>query len=67
MPVIAGSRDSPIDNLYTTVLSKFTIGKDLKIKIDFEVSRAEGILEQKVEETKVALRELGLEDDVEVQ
>jgi hypothetical protein len=54
-------------NFYTKVLSKFAAGKGLKIKIEVEVSQADGISEQKVEETKVALRELGLEDDVEVQ
>jgi hypothetical protein len=52
---------------YTKVLTRFATTKGLKIKIDFEVSQAEGISEQKVEETKVALRELGLGDDVEVQ
>ena len=54
-------------NFYTKVLSKFAAGKGLKIKIEVEVSQADGISEQKVEETKVALRELGLDDDVEVQ
>jgi hypothetical protein len=54
-------------NFYTKVLSKFAAGKGLKIKIEVEVLQADSISEQKVEETKVALRELGLEDDVEVQ
>ena len=54
-------------NFYTKVLSKFAAGKGLKIKIEVEVSQADGISEQKVEETKVALRELGLDDDVEVK
>jgi hypothetical protein len=53
-------------NFYTKMLTRFATTKGLKIKIDFEVSQAEGISEQKVEETKVALRELGLGDDVEV-
>ena len=52
---------------YTKVLTRFATTKGLKIKIDFEVSQADGISEQKVEETKVALRELGLDDDVEVK
>ncbi len=54
-------------NFYTKVLTRFATTKGLKIKIDFEVSQGEGISEQKVEETKVALRELGLDDDVEVK
>jgi hypothetical protein len=54
-------------NFYTKVLTRFATTKGLKIKIDFEVLQAEGISEQKVEETKMALRELGLGDDVEVQ
>lgn len=48
-------------------VTKFAAGKGLKIKIEVEVSQADGISEQKVEETKIALRELGLGDDVEVQ
>jgi hypothetical protein len=54
-------------NFYTKVLTRFATTKGLKIKIDFEVSQADGISEQKVEETKVALRELGLGDDIKVQ
>ena len=54
-------------NFYTKVLTRFATTKGLRIKIDFEVSQIEGISEQKVEETKIALRELGLEDDVAVK
>ena len=54
-------------NFYTKVLTRFATTKGLKIKIDFEVSQVDGISEQKAEETKVALRELGLDDDVEVK
>ncbi len=54
-------------NFYTKVLSKFAVGKGLKIRIGVEVSQEEGVSEQKVEETKIALRELGLDDRVEVK
>jgi hypothetical protein len=54
-------------NFYTKVLSKFAAGARLKIRIGVEVSQKEGISEQKVEETKGALRELGLDDKVEVK
>jgi hypothetical protein len=52
-------------NFYTKVLSKFAGGKGLKITLNVEISPEEGLPTQKIEETKVALRELGLKDDVE--
>jgi hypothetical protein len=51
-------------NFYTKVLSKFAGGKGLKITINVEVSPEGGVSKQKIEETKVALRELGLNDDL---
>jgi len=54
-------------NFYTRVVSKFAPDKDLKLKVTIEASPPTGISEQKVEETKVALRELGLNDDVSVE
>lgn len=51
-------------NFYTKVLARFATGSDLKISMKVEVASADGISEQKVEETKVSLRELGLKDDV---
>jgi len=50
-------------NFYTKVLSKFAGNRGLKLTVRFELT-ADGISQQKIEETKVALRELGLEDDV---
>jgi hypothetical protein len=50
-------------NFYTKVLSGFAVGKGLKIKFEVGVSQSEDIPEQTVEETKVALRELGLGGD----
>ncbi len=54
-------------NFYTKVLSRFAIGAGLRIRVSVEVSDESGISEQKVEETKVALRELGLDDEVIIE
>jgi hypothetical protein len=51
-------------NFYTKVLSKFAASKGLKLTVRFELTTDGGVSQQKIEETKVALRELGLEDDV---
>jgi hypothetical protein len=52
-------------NFYTKVLSKFATGKGLRLTISVEVSPEGGLSPQKIEETKVALQELGLKSDVE--
>jgi hypothetical protein len=52
-------------NFYTKVLSRFATGKGLKLVLTVDVSPDEGIPTHRVEETKVALRELGLNDDVQ--
>ena len=39
----------------------------LKLKVEIEVKSDEGISQQKVEQTKVALRELGLDENVEIK
>lgn len=49
---------------YTAVLSKFAAGKGLKLKLTVEVAPEGGISKQKLEETKAALRELGMTDDL---
>ena len=51
-------------NFYTKVLSKFATTKGLKLKLSVEVAPEGGISKQKLEETKAALRELGLNDDL---
>jgi hypothetical protein len=51
-------------NFYTKVLSKFAARKGLKLTVRFELDGDEPISPQKIEETKVALRELGLDDQV---
>ena len=52
-------------NFYTKVLSKFASTPGLKLTLRVEVAPVEGLSTQKVDETKVALRELGLKDTFE--
>jgi len=52
-------------NFYTKVLSRFASGKGLKLTVSFEVAPDDGISSQKIEETRAALRELGLNPDIE--
>jgi len=47
-------------NFYTRVLARFATQPDLKLKVRFEV--AEDVSRQKADETRVALRELGLDE-----
>ena len=54
-------------NFYTKVLSRFAVGGGLKLTVQVEVAPPGGVSEQKVEETKVALRELGLGDDLKTE
>lgn len=54
-------------NFYTKVLSKFATGKGLKLKVTIDVRPDDGLSPHKVEDTRLALRELGLPDDVEVK
>jgi hypothetical protein len=48
------------------VVSKFAAGKGVKLKVSFEASPEGGVSRQKLEETRAALRELGLDGDVNV-
>ncbi|MBD1838873.1 DUF499 domain-containing protein [Coleofasciculus sp. FACHB-501] len=49
---------------YTKVLSKFSANKDLKLNLKVEVVVNGEISSQRIEETKVALQELGLDSDI---
>ena len=51
-------------NFYTKVLSKFAMQSGLKIELNVEIAPDGGVSGQKVDEIRVALRELGLKDDV---
>ncbi len=52
-------------NFYTRVLSKFAANKDLKLTLKVSVSVEGDVSTQKMEETKVALQELGLDGEIE--
>ena len=54
-------------NFYTKVLSGFATSADLKIRVSFEAESDTPLSDQKVEDTKTALRELGLGDDVRTE
>jgi hypothetical protein len=51
-------------NFYTKVITKFATDKTLALKLSFKVSPEGGVSEQKIEEIKTALKELGMEDDI---
>jgi len=52
-------------NFYTKVLAKYATGSGLKLTVNFDITPEGGMTPQQLEETKTALRELGLDDDVE--
>jgi hypothetical protein len=52
-------------NFYTKVLSKFAGSKGLRLTVRFELDGDGPIPPQKIEDTRAALRELGLNDEVE--
>jgi hypothetical protein len=54
-------------NFYTKVLSKFAASKGLKLTVRFELTGDGPISPQKIEETRVALRELGLDDTINLK
>ena len=54
-------------NLYTKVLTKFVQSGNLKLKVSIEVTPPDGVTNQQIEETKAALKELRMNDDVQTQ
>ncbi|CAD6493334.1 MAG: hypothetical protein DIAAKJNI_00474 [Candidatus Argoarchaeum ethanivorans] len=54
-------------NFYTKVLSRFASGKGLKLVLSVEAAPEGGVSDQKIEDVKIALRELGLDDDVSTE
>jgi hypothetical protein len=52
-------------NFYTRVISKFATGTGLKILVKFEIAPEGGVSAQKIDETRSALRELGLNDTID--
>lgn len=68
-PHIAWSGDVPAQkwmNFYTKVVSKFAANQGVKLRVTFEASPEGGVSKQKLEETRAAIRELGLDGDVNV-
>ena len=53
-------------NFYTKVLARFATAEGLRLKLTADVQPDGGVSKAKIEETKVALRELGLAEDVEI-
>jgi len=51
-------------NFYTKVLAKYVTQTGLKVALKVEIAPEGGVSNQKVDEIKVALRELGLPDAV---
>jgi hypothetical protein len=52
-------------NFYTKVLSRFATIKSLRLTVTIEVAPDGGVSKHSMEETKTALRELGLKDDLQ--
>jgi hypothetical protein len=68
IPRLVWSGDVPHQkwmNFYTKVPSKFAATSGLRLTLRVEVAPPEGVSPQRVDETKVALRELGLKDSLE--
>lgn len=53
-------------NFYSKVLARFAASQGLKINVSIRVEPDAGVSEQNIEETKNALRELGLDDDIDL-
>ena len=51
-------------NFYAKVLSRFVMRTGLKLMVGVEIALQGGVSKQKIDETKSAVRELGLSDDV---
>lgn len=52
-------------NFYTRVLARFAAAKGLKLTLTLDVQPEDGVSKAKIEETKVALRELGMSEDID--
>lgn len=53
-------------NFYTKVLARFAAAKGLRLTLTIDVHPDDGVSRAKIEETKVALRELGMSENVEL-
>jgi hypothetical protein len=53
-------------NFYTRVLSRFASTPGLKLTVSFEVPPESNVTRAQIEETRTALRELGLDENLEL-
>lgn len=53
--------------LYMKVLTKLVSGGDVRLRVDIEATLKDGATDQRLEETKASLRELGLSDEVKAE
>jgi hypothetical protein len=51
-------------NFYTKVLTKLGVGSELSLNVKVKCNPKGGVSQQKIEEIKSALRELGLDDNL---
>ena len=51
-------------NFYMKVLTQLVSAGDVKLNVSIEAEPKDGVTDQRIEETKAALRGLGLDDDV---
>ncbi len=54
-------------NFYTKVLARFATTRGLKLVLAVEVQPDDGVSRAKIEEMKIALRELGMPEDVDIR
>jgi hypothetical protein len=54
-------------NFYTKVLSRFATVPGLRLTLRVEVTPPDGISSQAAEDMRVALRELGLDDRLDIE
>src|SRR5204862_6498327 len=54
-------------NFYTRVLAKFSAAKGMKLTVKVEITPEGGVSKQKIDETKKALGELGLQQELEFE
>jgi uncharacterized protein YneR len=54
-------------NFYMRVVSKFVINQGVTLTVKLEVNQEAGLSQQQIDEVRLALRELGLVDEVRVE
>jgi hypothetical protein len=62
------SGDVPVQkwmNFYSKVLARFATEGGIKLRVDLEVSPERGVQTQKIDEANAALKELGLDGEME--